>query len=270
MNLKGKVVLITGSTGGIGSACAKLFYNEKATVILHYNTNKDKVSELHKLMPVHSLPYQADLTNSNKVKLMFDYIYDKYNKIDVLVANAGVYPVNSEPIYKISNKRLNHVINNNINSVFYCTREFLRILVKSKSNYPTIIIVGSTAAKFGAENKSDYALSKAAVTFGLTRTLKNEIVRIVPNGRVNAVCPGWTKTPMAKHGENSDNIKRFIQTRSLKHIANPIDIANIILFLSSEKYSKHITGEIITVAGGMEGRLLHNANDIDPKSVLSV
>ena len=79
-----------------------------------------------------------------------------------------------------------------------CAREFFRILERRKPQTASLVMIGSTAAVFGEENHADYAASKAAVTYGLAKSLKNEIVRIVPRGRVNAVCPGWTLTRMTE------------------------------------------------------------------------
>ena len=112
---------------------------------------------------------------------------------------------------------------------------------------------------------SQAAAAKAALTYGLTRTLKNEIVRIVPAGRVNTVCPGWTLTEMARPGlDDPETVTRVLQTRALRRVGRPQDIASAVVFLASDRLAGHMTGQILTVAGGMEGRLLHRPEEIDP------
>jgi len=94
---------------------------------------------------------------------------------------------------------------------------------------------------------------------GLLLSLKNEIVRIAPLGRVNAVAPGWTISPMTRDSLDPDVVDRVTRTMPLRKVANADDIARAVLVLASDELSGHISGELITVAGGMEGRTLHLA-----------
>jgi len=120
------------------------------------------------------------------------------------------------------------------------------------------VLVASTAALFGEAEHADYAAAKAAMAYGLTRSLKNEIVRLAPRGRVNCVCPGWTRTPMAAYGlADAAALARVQATMALRKIAEPEDVAGLIVFLTAERLAGHISGAIVPVAGGMEGRLLH-------------
>ena len=122
----------------------------------------------------------------------------------------------------------------------------------------SIVLVGSTAALFGEEGHADYSAAKAGLTYGLNATLKNEIVRLAPRGRVNCVCPGWTDTPMAAaYTGDLQSVKRATATMSLRRIAQPEDVAAAIVFLASDNLAGHISGAVLPVAGGMEGRLLH-------------
>jgi len=100
--------------------------------------------------------------------------------------------------------------------------------------------------------------------YGLTRSLKNEIVNIARLGRVNAVCPGWTVTPMTeKYLDDVEGVKQVLKTVPLRKIASSEDIASMIVVLTSDKLSGHISGQIVTVAGGMEGRALFEPEEID-------
>ena len=93
---------------------------------------------------------------------------------------------------------------------------------------------------------------------GLLLSLKNEVVRVAPLARVNAVCPGWTESPMTRESlEDPELIKRVTRTMPLRKVAQPEDVANQIVALSSDVISGHVTGQVVRVAGGMEGRVVH-------------
>src|SRR4029077_3421772 len=114
----------------------------------------------------------------------------------------------------------------------------------------------STAGRFGEANHADYAAAKSAIQVGLLLSLKNEIVRIAPLGRVNAVAPGWTVTEMTRGKLDPDDIARVTRTMALQKVAVADDIARAVVVLASDELSGHVTGELVTVAGGMEGRTL--------------
>ncbi|MGQ9477003.1 MAG: SDR family NAD(P)-dependent oxidoreductase [Candidatus Bipolaricaulia bacterium] len=263
--LKDKVVLITGASGGIGQATARAFAEEGAKLVLHGHSRPAELENLRKELAVESIAVLADLTQEAEVERLFREAYDHFGRVDVLVANAGIWPEEAQPLFEMSLERWNRTIAVDQTSVFLCAREFFRLLGRTRPESASLVIIGSTAAVFGEEGHADYAAAKAAITYGLTRSLKNELVRIVPRGRVNAVCPGWTLTRMAQ-GALSDPqaLVRALQTRALKRIARPEEIARAIVFLASDKLAGHISGEILTVSGGMEGRLLHLPEEIDP------
>ena len=120
----------------------------------------------------------------------------------------------------------------------------------------TLVLVGSTAGIYGEAGHSDYAAAKGAITTGLLLSLKNEVSRI-GSVRVNAVAPGWTMTPKkAESGLDEEIAERAKSTMALKKLATPEDVASAIVVLSSDELSGHITGQVIEVAGGMEGRLV--------------
>ena len=127
----------------------------------------------------------------------------------------------------------------------------------------SLVIVGSTSGEFGEAGHCDYSTSKAGLR-GLLLTLKNEIVHLAVRGRVNLVNPGWTVTPMAE-GALSDKamVSRIMQTIPLRKVAKPSDITHAIIYLSSDELSGHVSGQTITVAGGMEGRVLFSRNEAE-------
>ncbi len=144
-----------------------------------------------------------------------------------------------------------------LDSAFFTCRGYLRHLADTQRETASIVLVSSTAGLFGEAGHADYAAAKSAMAYGLTLTLKNEIVTLAPRGRVNCVCPGWTDTPMTADGlGNPALVQRVLSTMPLKKIATAEDVARAIVFLSSDAMSGHLTGSILPIAGGMEGRRL--------------
>jgi 3-oxoacyl-[acyl-carrier protein] reductase len=120
------------------------------------------------------------------------------------------------------------------------------------------VLIGSTAGIFGEAGHADYASAKSAVVHGLLLSLKNEVVRVAPHARVNAVCPGWTSSPMTRQElEDPTFIERLTRTMALRKVATPEDVARQVVILASDELSGHVTGQVVVVAGGMEGRVLH-------------
>ena len=262
--LQDKVVLVTGASGGIGAACARHFTEEGAKLVLSGYTNFEAVEKLSAKLPTDSIAIRADVRKEEDVSHLFKKAEKRFGTVDILVANAGVWPPKSTPLREMELSQWNETIRTNLTGVFLCARAFFRLLARHTPESASLIIIGSTAAIFGEENHSDYAASKAGVSYGLTKSLKNEIVRIVPRGRVNTVCPGWTLTRMTEQEmKDSTLLKSALQTRALRRIARPDDIANTVVFLASDRLAGHTSGEVITVSGGMEGRLLHTPENID-------
>ena len=128
------------------------------------------------------------------------------------------------------------------------------------------MLIGSTAGLIGEAGHADYAASKAGVIYGLTRSLKNEICRLAPRGRVNVVCPGWTFTPMTKRlAADPAKVQRVLQTIPLRKVGRAHDVAMAVVYLASSHLSGHVSGQVLTVSGGMEGRVLYNPDEVDPK-----
>ena len=120
------------------------------------------------------------------------------------------------------------------------------------------MLVGSTAGIYGEAGHADYASAKSAVVRGLLLSLKNEVVRVAPLGRVNAVCPGCDLAHDALDPGRPSVIDRATRTMALRKVAQVEDVARQILVLASDELSGHVTGQVVVVAGGMEGRVLHD------------
>jgi len=267
--LSGKVVLITGASGGIGSALGRKFAEEGARLILHSNKNRAKAEEIAmELRPVESLVLRADLTKEGEVKRLFAAARKRFGRVDVLVANAGSWETRDVPLHQMTLKQWRKTLDGVLTSVFLCLREFTRVVEKQKRG--CAVLISSTAGVFGEAGHADYASAKAAMAFGLTRTMKNEMARLAPHtadycgGRINCVCPGWTVVPRnAAKLKDAAVVRRVTATMALPQIGRPDDMANAAVFLASDALARHITGQTLVVAGGMEGRLLWQPGEVD-------
>jgi 3-oxoacyl-[acyl-carrier protein] reductase len=269
-DLAGKVVVVTGAAGGIGSAIARTFADEGARLVLHYRTNRRGAETLRKALPgAEALAVQADLTKETEVRRLFAAAVKHFGRVDTLVANAGSWESRDTPLPEMSLKQWRHTIDCVLTSAFLSLREFLRLVARQRRG--NAVLIASTAAVFGEAGHADYASAKAAMAFGLTRTLKNEIARLAPHtrdycgGRVNCVCPGWTVVPRTESKlREAATVRRVTATMALPQIARPNDIAHAVVFLSSDRLARHLTGQTLVVAGGMEGRWLWRPDEVDP------
>jgi len=271
--LGGSVVLVTGASGGIGSAVARKFAGEGAKVILHCHTNRAKAEALaSELEPAEALVVRANLTREAEVKRLFAAALKRFSRIDVLIANAGAWESRDVPLHELSLKQWRNTLDAVLTSAFLCVRDFLRIVAKQRCG--NVVLISSTAGVFGEAGHADYAAAKSAMAYGLTRTLKNEIARLAPHtadycgGRANCLCPGWTVVPRnaAKLGE-ATTVRKVTSTMALPQIGRPDDMANAAVFLASDTLARHITGQTLVIAGGMEGRVLWKPEEIDPAIV---
>ncbi len=257
--LKDQSVLITGASGGIGSATARAFAAEGARVAVHYHKQRDAAHALCTELGPGSLAVHADLREEAQVQALFTNVLQSVGRLDRVVVNAGIWNPETVPLAAMSLDQWEETIRADLTSAFLTCRAFLRHLSDDPRETASIVLVASTAAIFGEAGHADYASAKAAMAYGLTNTLKNEIVHLAPRGRVNCVCPGWTATPMSLgHDDAEQSIQRATATMSLQKIATADDLAATIVFLTSDRLAGHISGAVLPVAGGMEGRLLRD------------
>jgi 3-oxoacyl-[acyl-carrier protein] reductase len=244
--LAGKRVLVTGASGGIGAACVRAFAAEGAEVVGHCFRHPERAEAIG-LGPV----VQADLTDEKQVGQLFAAA----GTLDVCAAVAGVWPAEDVPVWDLPLERWRQTIDANLTVTFLTARGFLGQLGDRAGS---LVLVGSTAGVFGEAGHADYAAAKSAIVGGLLLSLKNEVVRRHPGVRVNAVAPGWTATLMARAElDDPELVARVTRTMPLRKIGRPEDVAAQVVVLASDVLSGHVTGQVVVVAGGMEGRVIH-------------
>ena len=250
--LHGKVVLVTGGAGGIGQAICRAFAAEGARVVVHHHSSSDAAESLAE--EVGGMATRADLRDDGEALSMVRSIVSEWGALDVCIANAGHYPNTSKPFWEIDAGHWASTLDSNLGVTANTARAFLGHAAEAGRG--SLVLIGSTAGIYGESGHAGYATAKGAITSGLLMTLKNDVSQI-GSVRVNAVAPGWTVTPRKiEQGVDDGLLESATATMALKKLATPEDVASAVVMLASDEISGHITGQVIEVAGGMEGRLI--------------
>jgi NAD(P)-dependent dehydrogenase (short-subunit alcohol dehydrogenase family) len=263
VGLKNRHILITGASGGIGLESTRVFLEEGARVSAAYRTSAKNLKSLESKWADQLEILQVDIKEEGQVKALFTQANDRFGRVDVLVANAGIANHEGKAVQNMSLEQWNETISVNLTGTFLSAKYFFENLEAYPGDSASLILVGSTAGFFGEAWYCDYSSSKAAM-HGMMMSLKNEIVYLASRGRVNLVNPGWTHTSMAEEAlRDKDMLRRILQTIPMRKVAHASDIANTFLYLASDNLSGHVSGLTINVAGGMEGRVLHSLDELD-------
>lgn len=244
MKLKDKIAVVTGGSRGIGKGIAEKFLIEGAKVIIidviveegekFANEAKEKDFELSF--------YKCDVSDFKEVEKTVDEVYKKYGRIDILVNNAGI--TKDKIILMMQEEEFEKVINVNLKGTFNFTKCVLKYM--SKAKYGKIINISSIIGLMGNAGQSNYAASKAGI-IGFTKSIAKEFGK--RNICVNAIAPGFIKTPMTE--QLPDNVKEeYFKVIPLGRFGEVEDVSNLALFLASDE-SSYITGQVIQVDGGL-------------------
>lgn len=253
--LEGKVVLITGATKGIGKGIAQAFAEQKSIVAVTGIDEKAgaKVSEELRKKGTKALFAHLDVTNRSEAERVIMEVEDKFGNIDILVNNAGVSDMHL--VVDLSDESWDYNMNVNAKGVFIMSQLVVRSMI-DKNLKGKIINISSMGGKVAVPFLAHYCASKFAV-IGFTQSLALEVAKY--GIKVNAVCPGYTRTSMQEReiqweselkGISPEEVKRlYLEDIPLGRIAEPEDMAKVVIFLASN-LSDYMTGQAINVTGG--------------------
>lgn len=247
--LQGKTALVTGASRGIGRAIALELASQGANIIVNYAGNREKAEEtatlceeIGKAFSIKTMVIAADVSSSEDVKSMIDLGSKEMGSIDILVNNAGI--TKDGLLLRMSDEDFDAVMDTNLKGAFLCTRAVTRMMMKNR--WGRIINLSSVVGILGQGGQANYAASKAGV-IGLTKSVARELAS--RHITVNAVAPGFIQTDMtdALSAEQKAEISKNIP---LERLGTVEDVAKIVGFLAGE-HSSYITGQVISVDGGM-------------------
>ncbi|QCI24417.1 3-oxoacyl-[acyl-carrier-protein] reductase [Buchnera aphidicola (Muscaphis stroyani)] len=241
MNIIKKTALITGANQGIGKAISKQLV-KKGIKVIGTSTTLSGVHKINNYLKKNGFGLLLDLRDIDSIIPTIQQIYKKRNYIDILINNAGITSDNL--LIKMNEKEWENVIKINLTSVFYTSKSVISSMIKKKQG--RIITIGSVIGNTGNKGQSNYSASKSGI-IGFHKSLALEVAS--KGITVNIVAPGFIKTNLIKN-INSNQYKKYLSNIPMKRLGTTKEIADAVVFLSSEKAS-YITGHILHVNGGM-------------------
>ena len=245
IDLSNKIALVTGGSRGIGREACILLSKAGAKVIINYNKSAEKAEEVRKAITDPGSDadiFQADLSVPDDVKALFDFIRGKYNRLDILVNNAGIIKDNLLLAMELS--EWDRVIDTNLRGAFLCTKYAAEMMMANHSG--KIINISSIGSIKGGRGQTNYASAKG----GLISFTRSCAVELAGKGiQVNAVLPGMIVTDMSSRARKRAG-EKILEQIPLNRFGEPLDVANLIVFLASDK-ADYITGQAISVDGGL-------------------
>jgi 3-oxoacyl-[acyl-carrier protein] reductase len=244
MDFTEKKVLVTGSGGGIGKSIALLLADMGADIVVNDVSieNAQKTADEIISKGQKAIVSNANVINDTQVREMFESIASEFGRIDILVNNAGI--TKDSLLMDMQEEQWDQVMDVNLKGVFLCCRYAAKMM--SDQQYGKIINISSASGQMGNIGQVNYAASKGGV-IAITKTLAKELARY--NINVNAVAPGFIRTPMTQ--TVPEKVEKYLTGQiPLKRMGEPEDIANAVAFLASDN-SAYITGQVLSVNGGM-------------------
>ncbi len=243
-NFKGKKIIVTGAGSGIGKAIAKRFAEFGGYIAvcdIDANAARQVAREIE-ILGAKALPYQVDCANYQEVEAVTDKIALDFDGIEILINNAGI--TRDSLLLRMKEEDFDRVLAVNLKGVFNFTRSVLKYLLKEK--WGRIINIASVVGEMGNPGQSNYSAAKAGI-IGFTKSVAKEVG--ARNITVNVVSPGFIITPMTE--SLPPEIKeRYIKSIPLRRAGEPVEVANLCLFLASD-YASYITAQVIRIDGGM-------------------
>jgi 3-oxoacyl-[acyl-carrier protein] reductase len=246
LSLNSKVALITGGSRGIGAATVRMFVAAGAKVVFNYQAAKAPADDLvRECGPENCRAVQSDLSTTEAAQQLALSAISVFGRLDILVANHGIWPPEDAPIERMSDEQWHRTIAVNLDSVFSLVKHSVGQMKKQGGGH--IVLVSSTAGQRGEAFHCDYAASKGAL-ISMVKGLSTELAP--DNIRVNCVAPGWVATDMAAPALNDPSMReKVIRAIPLRRVGTPEEIAGPILFLCTP-HAGFITGEVLNVNGG--------------------
>ncbi len=248
IRLDGRVAVITGGSRGIGAAAVRMFAEAGAQVVFSYHRNRaaaGKVANEARSFGGKVFSVRADLRKMAAAKKLVETAVRRFGRLDVLVANAGIWNEDDIPIEKLSERQWDEMMATNLKSVYSVIHYAVPVMKKQGSG--RIIALSSTAGQRGEAFHAHYAATKGAV-ISLVKGLSTELAP--HNILVNCVAPGWVDTDMSKPVLKKPKLRRWVYKQiPLGRVATPEEVAGPILFLASD-LATFMTGEIVNVNGG--------------------
>ena len=248
ISLAGKAALITGGSRGIGAACVRLFARAGADIVFSYHRDAEaaeRVAQESRRQGTRVEFLKADLSKMSPAEKLVKFAHERLGRLDILVANAGIWNVEDSPIEKMSENEWDQMMAANLKSVYSVIHFSVPHMIRQHSG--RIVAISSTAGQRGEALHSHYGASKGGI-ISLVKGLSTELAP--HNILVNSVAPGWVDTDMSKPVfKDKKTYKQILEKQPLGRVATAEETAGPVLFLASD-LANFITGEILNVNGG--------------------